>query len=296
MSQSKAKSKGPTKNSSIYSTLNDRVLQLKNKRKAEAEKSSKKIKQTKLTQQNNIDFAQNKLKADILKFNEDGFIVIETDDIEYTVPEISISEGSNLRRTWKDDPLKLFFSINSISMFSNLCGSINGEMIRATTTEEITKTSHKYYKKLTITQLLQFIGLFILIENKYSKSSKPDTKKNFAEVKNEADVEFMGLNRYSAIKSCIRPSNDEFDLLVEDWIQCSNNHWTPGTVVAVDEALFAYQVRKEVKEEYENRKDPIPMHYIPRKPHKNGLLAWVLATKSDHTNKPYVLDMIPHYR
>src|SRR5690348_13552825 len=107
MSQSKAKSKGPTKNSSIYSTLNDRVLQLKNKRKAEAEKSSKKIKQTKLTQQNNIDFAQNKLKADILKFNEDGFIVIETDDIEYTVPEISISEGSNLRRTWKDDPLKL---------------------------------------------------------------------------------------------------------------------------------------------------------------------------------------------
>jgi len=191
MSQSKAKSKGPTKNSSIYSTLNDRVLQLKNKRKAEAEKSSKKIKQTKLTQQNNIDFAQNKLKADILKFNEDGFIVIETDDIEYTVPEISISEGSNLRRTWKDDPLKLFFSINSISMFSNLCGSINGEMIRATTTEEITKTSHKYYKKLTITQLLQFIGLFILIENKFSKSSKPDTKKNFAEVKNEADVEFM---------------------------------------------------------------------------------------------------------
>jgi len=34
--------------------------------------------------------------------------------------------------------------------------------------------------------------------------------------------------------------------------------------------------------------------YTPRKPHKNGLLAWVMATKSYETNKPYVLDIIPH--
>jgi len=286
----------PKKNTSLYSTLNERVVQIKNKRKAEIQKSSGKIKQTKIDRQNDIDYKESKLKADILKFKEDGFIVIEQDDIECTVQEISVSEGGNFRRNWKNDPLRVFFSVNSISMFSELCNSINDEMIKVITTDDVAEGSQKNYKKVTVLQLLQFMGLYILTENKYSKITNTDFKKNFSKVKSEEDLEVMGFNRFSAIKSCIKPSNESFDILVEAWVNCSKKHWTPGSVVAIDETIFAYKVRKEVRVEFENKKDPIPIHYIPRKPHPNGLLAWVLATKSDHTNKPYVLDMIPHYR
>jgi len=68
----------------------------------------------------------------------------------------------------------------------------------------------------------------------------------------------------------LESENEVFDQLVEEWVNKSKDHWIPGTEVSVDESIYA------------------------RKPHKNGLLAWVMATKSYETNKPYVLDIIPH--
>jgi hypothetical protein len=90
----------------------------------------------------------------------------------------------------------------------------------------------------------------------------------------------MGVNRYQAIKRCIRPDNDVFDELVDEWVLNSQEHWTPGLEVSIDESIYAYEVRKATQDKYLKEKDPVPIHYIPRKPHKNGLLAWVMATKS----------------
>jgi len=40
--------------------------------------------------------------------------------------------------------------------------------------------------------------------------------------------------------------------------------------------------------------EPIPLVFIPRKPHPNGLLNWVLCCKSSSTGIPYVLNFYPH--
>lgn len=83
---------------------------------------------------------------------------------------------------------------------------------------------------------------------------------------------------------------------MKEWTNCSKYYWTPGPEVVVDESIYEYEVKSYIKKKYEDEKDPIPHHYIPRKPHPNGLLSWTVATKSFHTKLTYILDIIPHYR
>lgn len=291
MSQSKNKL---STNNSFAATLRANVENHKTKRLAESEKTSKKNKQAKIVRESEVNSQEAKLRSDILRFNEEGFVVIKIDDLEKNVEELSISEGSNLLKSWKKDCLRVFFAINTMIVFQKLTEEINKEAIRIITTEEVVKTSVKYYSKVTVIELIKFIGIHILLENEHSLHS-PAIEKNYKTIKNEHKFT-MGYNRYLAIKASIKPSSEVFDELLAEWVSQSKVHWTPGTEISIDETIFAYQVRKETKAEFEKMKDPIPMHYIPRKPHKNGLFAWTAATKSDHTNKPYVLDILPHYK
>ena len=123
-------------------------------------------------------------------------------------------------------------------------------------------------------------------------------KANFKKIRDNELPEFdiMGINRFQAIKTSIIPSTENFDIFVEEWVSQSKKHWTPGMEITVDESIYAYQVRSATKKNYEIIKDPVPHHFIPRKPHPNGLLSWVAATKSFKTSLSFVLDIIPHYK
>lgn len=118
---------------------------------------------------------------------------------------------------------------------------------------------------------------------------------NFTKLKKQEQFE-MGQRRFFVLRNSIVPDNEIFDQLVSMWVSNSQNYWIPGPQISVDESIFAYHVKRDTKEQYKEEKDPAPVHYIPRKPHPNGLFAWVAATKSSTTNKPYVLDIIPHYK
>jgi hypothetical protein len=290
MSTPKAKS---SNHNSLLATLRDNVQNHKNKRLAESEKVSSKKKQAKVARATEIDSLEAKLRSDVLRFNEEGFIVIE-DDLEFIVPELSVSEGSDLLKSWKKDFIKVFFAINSIKMFEKLKVFINNEATRMVTTNSVAESTTKYYKQVTIDELIRFIGIHILLENAFSNHT-PTMEENYQSIKEKFEFD-MGYNRFSAIKACIKPTNQEFDVLLKEWVSQSKVHWVPGTNVSVDESIYAYDVRQETKKKFEQKKDPIPVHYIPRKPHKKGLLSWTLAVKSAHTNKPYVLDILPHYR
>jgi hypothetical protein len=63
--------------------------------------------------------------------------------------------------------------------------------------------------------------------------------------------------------------------------------------VVVDEGIFEFQPSHESKEFYEKVHCPIPVVYIVRKPHPNGLLVYYLFTKSSKPNKSYILDYQP---
>jgi hypothetical protein len=67
---------------------------------------------------------------------------------------------------------------------------------------------------------------------------------------------------------------------------------------SIDESLIGYQPSEEVKKRNENQGHPIPVSYIPRKPHSNGLLNYILTTTVEHPMNekglPYILDILPH--
>lgn len=70
-------------------------------------------------------------------------------------------------------------------------------------------------------------------------------------------------------------------------------------MVTVDEHMNEYQPTKEIKSKADEDGEPIPVVYIPRKPHPNGLLEYILATYIDNPIRtdsvlPYVVDIIPH--
>jgi hypothetical protein len=71
------------------------------------------------------------------------------------------------------------------------------------------------------------------------------------------------------------------------------------SIVTVDESLMQYQPSAEIKQLAEQISEPIPVVYIPRKPHPNGLLAYVAATYVNHpfisnSKIPYIIDLLPH--
>ena len=73
------------------------------------------------------------------------------------------------------------------------------------------------------------------------------------------------------------------------------NHWTSGSIIAFDESIYQYQPISSTKKKYEFVfQEPIPVVYIPRKPHPNGLLNWICVNVSSTTGLPFVMDMEPH--
>ena len=56
-------------------------------------------------------------------------------------------------------------------------------------------------------------------------------------------------------------------------------------IVTVDESMIDYQPSSEKKKKSENNGDPIPVVFIKRKPHPNGLLTYILASYVDHPCK-----------
>src|SRR5690606_26528256 len=66
-----------------------------------------------------------------------------------------------------------------------------------------------------------------------------------------------------------------------------------------DEAVIAFQPSSATKIKAEAEGEPIPVVFIPRKPHPNGLLLYAAVTMVDNPIKkggvlPFVLDMLPH--
>ena len=71
--------------------------------------------------------------------------------------------------------------------------------------------------------------------------------------------------------------------------------------VVIDEHMNAYQTSEPVKKKSIENGNTIPLVYIPRKPHPNGLLVYLLVTYTTHPIRtteavPYILDFLPHLK
>ena len=63
-------------------------------------------------------------------------------------------------------------------------------------------------------------------------------------------------------------------------------------------SAIRYQPSAEVKQKAEEAGEPIPVMFIPRKPHPNCLLIYALSCLVKHSYKdkgiPFILDLLPH--
>jgi hypothetical protein len=96
------------------------------------------------------------------------------------------------------------------------------------------------------------------------------------------------------------PKYPEVGNFLISWL-ISYSHVTKVEILTIDEHINSYQPRKETKEQAERDQEPIPVVYIPRKPHKNGLLtyfanSYLNTPQQPDKNLPIILDMIPHLR
>jgi len=71
-------------------------------------------------------------------------------------------------------------------------------------------------------------------------------------------------------------------------------------VLTIDETVVEYQPSKEAKAKAAGLGAPIPVVYIPRKPHPNGLEVMTVATYVDDPNSrkgaPFVVMLLPHVK
>ena len=68
--------------------------------------------------------------------------------------------------------------------------------------------------------------------------------------------------------------------------------------MTIDECVIGYKPRKEIIKKCKNQFDEIPLVYIPRKPHPNGLLIYLSSTEifipCKKNKVPFVLNIFPN--
>jgi hypothetical protein len=111
----------------------------------------------------------------------------------------------------------------------------------------------------------------------------------------------LGMDRYTTLRSAFNPSIDKIleicSLPRTTFVEFVDN----VELAVVDESVLAYQPSKKVKEMADTNGEPIPVVYIPRKPHPNGLEIFLVTTPiEDPTSQkeklPYIVDIVPYLR
>ena len=73
------------------------------------------------------------------------------------------------------------------------------------------------------------------------------------------------------------------------------------TITAIDEHVNVYAPTSSIKSRAENNGSPIPVVFIPCKPHPNGLMEYLMVTSLPNPSRinakvPVVLDILPHVK
>lgn len=196
--------------------------------------------------------------------------------------------GRNLRHS---DFFSLFFGDEFWKLWKNV---VDNQFLITLSKNQITGKRRKYYKPVSLAQLKIFYGMYLELETNFS-SKNNSIEKWFQETRKTKKLE-IGENRFFAILSCSQPTSSQFESLEKLFNDTFTGCWDAGSIVAHDETVFSYQPAKNTKKAAEEGLDPIPLVFIPRKPHPNGLLSYLTCGRSGQTDLVYVLRIQPFYK
>jgi hypothetical protein len=185
----------------------------------------------------------------------------------------------------------LFFMIFSPQLWVTLCDVVNRNMLAEYMV--VSKDRQRYYKRLvTPVELSRFYMSVILLENIRSREHH-SLKSNRVFLRERGEMP-MGICRFEAIFNCLCPTNTEFDTISSDLRNAYQSPILDVKLAAADEGSIAYQVSGNVKKKFElTLHDPVPHHYVPRKPHPNCMLVYKLCTRISSSGLPYLIDFEP---
>lgn len=173
----------------------------------------------------------------------------------------------------------VFLGVNKKAIFQHVAEMTTIEMDRKVREGDVTgQNAERYYKTpVTSDEILIILGLQFVF---YCRKGNRTIDEQFNDIPPDRAKFPITKKRYSAIMGCLCA---DFVILPELLRTSWQDAITPGTDFAVDETIYAYA-----------GKDPgSPKRFIPRKPHKNGLLSFGAGFFTDHG--PYLFDVVPDY-
>ncbi len=226
------------------------------------------------------------------KLLDNDKLVLKPSPIPTSTPNWNV-----IRRSSSTDLKSLFALLFPIEFWDELALLVSNNMICKVTSKDVSKTRAKYYRPVTSSLLMKWYTMTLLLENKYSSASSHidnQLRKRTKKLKKKgAKLLPLGIHRYHAIMSCFFGDDQEMQELFAKLRGAWQNCFTPDDKGVCDEIVYEYHPRKATKKKHEMNGDAIPVTYIPRKPHPNGLLNYKLAFKTAQ-GRPYVVDFEPY--
>jgi hypothetical protein len=192
--------------------------------------------------------------------------------------------------------MSLFFKFLPENLWNLLVSVVNRNLVQGRSSSSPVRSC---FREVNVAELVRFYGLMVLIENTYGNNTTK-LRSHFSMVSESCGgVKKLRMDRFQALWRAFNPSIDELrqiaDILHSVWSSFIEN----VSLVTVDETLVAYQPSPKKKQQAESLGEPIPVVYIPRKPHSNGLEAFLLASYVPHPARenavlPFIIDIYPH--
>jgi len=214
------------------------------------------------------------------RFLVDGFEVVQTPLVP--VPQsclfpLGIPNIRQITNTVAQDDWKIFMKILPKSVFEMIAIGTTVNMKFKQARGEISKGTFRKYFKAPVTAR-DILNVFALLQYFRMDCGQMSLEEKFKKDPPYGMADWpMPRGRFTAITSSLDADLGALQtLLTTNWVKCVN----PANVFVMDEGLFGFY----------SRLGNTPMRYIPRKPHKNGLLAYMAAFKLK-SGVPFVFDI-----
>jgi hypothetical protein len=190
-------------------------------------------------------------------------------ELQRNIERISPCNLSLLKRgdPSQDKPKAILFKFIPSSVWKILVDAINRNISSGSTVSSQLKSRNRV---AALNDVIHFYAITMMIENTWG-NNKRNLKKHFRDISEKyGSVTEMCLDRYLSLRSAFNPSIQEILDICGLLRQAFIGFVSGVQLVVIDEFVMAYQPRKEVKAATEIKGEPIPVVFIPRKPHPNG--------------------------
>lgn len=240
------------------------------------------------------DIKKKKIEGNFASAYEDGwkigkkrFIAIRKEPMRFNRVHRSIKHRDETRSGY----LELLSALIPIAVWDYLVIIVNREMI-----SHYSSTKSNPLKATNVRELIKWYSVWIEVENTFGNDNR-----NLDKHLGQIDMPWkLGVRRFKMIKTGLNPSITELVEICSLFSTAAKSVISSISLVVIDEHMNKYEPKKEAKNKAEDLQEPIPVQYIPRKPHPNGLLVYLLASHvvnplyDNDSVLPFVVDFEPH--